>query len=107
MKKGYYWIPQTDFTWNAMQFYEARIIGDIKFDMRGGKVYCSLSFYFPVGSVFHFTGSKRNYVAVERERKPGLHYIVERADHCPLTKEDIIWFTSGHTVRRDGFMHEK
>lgn len=66
-----------------MQFYEARIVGDIKFDMRGGRVYCSLSFYFPVGSVFHFTGSKRNYVVVERERKPGLHYIVERADHCP------------------------
>ncbi len=106
MKKGYYWIPQTDFTWNAMQFYESRIVGDITFDMRGGKAYFSLSLYFPVGSVFHFIGGKENYVITEREKKPGLRYVAERADGCPLTKTDIIWFTSGHSIRRDGFMHE-
>lgn len=103
MKKGYYWIPRTDFTWNAMQFYKSWIIGDIGFDMKCGEIHFRLSYYFPVGSIFHFTGNKKKYVIKERKRTYGLQYIAKRMDGCPLTKEDIDLFTSGHSVVRDGY----
>ena len=104
-KKGYYWIKQPDFTLNALQYYQASVVGDIKFDLKRGLVYARLDRYFPVGSVFHFTGNTKEYYITARERKPGLFYVIKRTDGCGITADDIQVFESGRYVHRTGYAH--
>lgn len=107
MAKGYYWIPQTDFTLNAMQFYQASVFGDIKFDFKKNEITFKLDKFFPVGSIFHFVGNCGEYVITCRLKKPGLHYVAKRTDDCPINHNDIAAFNSGRCVRRTGFADNK
>ena len=104
-KKGYYWIPQKDNTENGVQFFQANVVGDVYFDFKENMIHVSLDRYFPVGSVFHFTGNCTEYYIKSRKRIPGLFFIACRSDGCPLTNEDIDIFSSGRTLRRTGFAH--
>ena len=104
-KKGYYWIPQKDNTENGARFFQANVVGDVYFDFKENMIHVSLDRYFPVGSVFHFTGNCTEYYIKSRKRIPGLFFIVCRSDGCPLTNEDIDIFSSGRTLRRTGFAH--
>lgn len=104
-KKGYYWIPQKDNTENGAQFFQANVVGDVYFDFKENMIHVSLDRYFPVGSVFHFTGNCTEYYIKSRKRIPGLFFIACRSDGCPLTNEDIDIFSSGRTLRRTGFAH--
>ena len=104
-KKGYYWIPQKDNTENGARFFQANVVGDVYFDFKENMIHVSLDRYFPVGSVFHFTGNCTEYYIKSRKRIPGLFFIACRSDGCPLTNEDIDIFSSGRTLRRTGFAH--
>lgn len=104
-KKGYYWIPQEDNTENGTQFFQANVVGDVYFDFKENMIHVSLDRYFPVGSVFHFTGNCTEYYIKSRKRIPGLFFIACRSDGCQLTSEDVDIFSSGRTLRRTGFAH--
>lgn len=106
MKKGYYWIPQTDMTLNSQQFYKASVIGDIIFDWKRGVVVFELDRFFPVGSVFHFMHNEVEYKITCRLRKPGLHYEAKREDGCKINASDIERFNSGRYIYRTGFKYE-
>ncbi len=107
MKKGYYWIPPTDNTLNGIDYYTAKVIGDIYFDMKHKKIIFQSDRYFPVGSVFHFTHNCFNYVITCRLRKPGLWFEAKREDGCQIDPDDIDRFNSGRFIHRDEYKHEK
>lgn len=104
-KKGYYWIPPVDNTLNGLQYFQAKVVGDIKFDFRRNLIHVQLDRYFPVGSLFHFYGNCSEYYIKARERKPGLYFIAMRTDGCPLTAEDVDVFNSGRAVKRTGYVY--
>lgn len=106
-KKGYYWIPPVDNTLNALDFFEARVKGDVKFDFKRDLIYVEMDRYFPTGSLFHFIGNCTEYYIKSRELKPGLCYVVKRTDGCPISLDDVSVFESGRPARRTGFAHEK
>ena len=107
MKKGYYWIPQTDETLNGLQFYSANIVGDITYDLKRRRIVFQIDRYFPVGSVFHFTHNQFNYVITCRLPKPGLWYEARREDSESIGPDDIQRLESGRFVHRDGFMKDE
>lgn len=106
-KKGYYWIPPVDNTLNALDFFEARVKGDVKFDFKKDLIYVEMDRYFPAGSLFHFVGNCTEYYIKSRELKPSLCYVVKRTDGCPISLDDVSVFESGRPARRTGFAHEK
>lgn len=105
-KKGYYWIKPVDNTLNAIQYYQAKVIGNIEFHRGEGRIVFRLTRYFPVGSIFHFMHTCENYVITKRLKKPGLVFEARREDSGPLSPGDYSRFTSGRNVYRTGFMHE-
>lgn len=105
-KKGYYWIPPTDYTLNGQEYYNAKIIGDVKYDFKKNRIQFALDKFFPVGSIFHFAGNCFNYIITRRLKMWGTKYEVRREDDCNIGPDDIERFESGRTVHRDGFMHE-
>lgn len=107
MAKGYYWIPQKDNTINAMQFYKASLIGSARFDFKKNLIHFRIDKYFPVGSVFHFTGNCNDYVIKCRKRVPGLFYTAHRLDGCPLNLDDVDVFNSGRFLERNGRTFDK
>lgn len=105
MKKGYYWISPTDSTLNGVDYYTAKVIGDIYFDVKHKKIVFQSDRYFPVGSVFHFTHNCFNYVITHRCLKPGLWFEAQREDGESIGPDDIERFESGRFMHRTGYKH--
>ena len=102
MKRGYFWIPQTDFSLNGIKHGEAKVIGNIKVDFKNGYVEFRLNNNFPIGTIFHFMHNKVDYVIFERVKAWGLKYRARRADGEKLTGADFQRFTSGRSIYRSG-----
>lgn len=105
MKKGYYWIPEPDMSLNGMEYFEAKIAGESKIDIKNNYVEFRLTRHFPVGSIFHFMHNKVEYVIYERVKTWGLKYRARRADGCKISWEDVGRFGSGRNVYRTGEMN--
>lgn len=104
MKKAYYSIPIAEHTLNNQQFYQASVIGDIKFNWKKDSVEFQLDKYFPVGSVFHFMHNTIDYIITCRINRPGLYYRAKRKDGCKLDLKDIERFNSNRFLYRNGFV---
>lgn len=105
MKRGYYPIPPVDMSLNSQQFYQASVIGDIKFDWKKSSIEFQIDKYFPVGSIFHFIHNTVDYIITCRINRPGLYYRARRKDGCKLDSKDIERFNSGRFLYRNGFIH--